>query len=475
MSKKMTDRRSEPDRDSETEHEALDDRAQRFSPLVASLMACNGMMVLNASMVTTSLPSIRDSLELEIGLVAWLSTAYYLPYIVAMSLYGRLGDGLRRRRLLMVGILLFLLGSFVNLVPGGLGLLLLGRAVQGMGAAAVLPLSIALISDSFPKAERGRMMGTWTSIGPMSYVIGPLLAGLLIEASSWRVIFAPVMAVAVAAFAAVRRWVPAKQRYVPSDFFAGFDWKGAALLSVAMATLVSFVYSEQITGVETLRDWRLLGASPILFGALLLWEKRHADPFIAPELFRQKTFNRASLCGALRMFVLSATFFVMPLYLADIRSMRPALIGAALPLSSVAQAMTTRLGGLWADRRHSREPVLAGLTGQLGVMVYFALLPADAPVGFVILGLLFCGLAAGLSLAPMHRTAMSEIDAGRTGMAAGVYSMLRFAGIAFGSAVNGVLVGEALDAGFAPAGAYQIVFWTNAGVALLGLLVGLSL
>jgi MFS family permease len=241
-----------------------------------------------------------------------------------------------------------------------------------------------------------------------------------------------------------------------------------------MASLF-FLSSRPITGVPPLRDWRLLVVACLLFAAFVLWEKGQPDPFIAASVFAHLPFTQASLCAAARMAGNGAISFLVPLYLADIRGLNAAGIGLAAVVHSAALAVGMRLGGRVADRVGSRPLVALGLTVQVLILVYFALLSGAAWLALVNLGLVVHGLGAGLAQPALDRAAMGQIPRERTGAAAGLYSMIRFAGSMVGITLMGVLLQNGLDRGLAPLNAYHLVFACVAGLVTMGVVVGLRL
>ncbi len=440
--------------------------------VLPALMMSSLMVLANQSMIGVALPTIRTALNAPIDLVAWVIIIYTLPYVTLMPLYGRLGDGLGKRRLYLIGILIFLSGTVVCALADRMGLLMVGRAIQGVGAAGIVPLSMAIISEIFPADERGRALGTWNSIGPATGMIGPLLGGLIVDHLSWQTIFLPVLLVGLFVPLAVRRWVPVTRGRARPRFLHTFDWGGVALLSMIVVMLLFYISSKPITGREPLRDWRLLVVTLLSLGAFILWEKRLADPFVTLDLFSHRTFILASFCSGVRMFTMSGIIFLMPLYLADVQGLRGVSTGFMLMIHAGALLVTMRLGGQLADRWGSRRPVVYGLSAQAGVMVYLGLLPGDASLAAVVPGLVVHGLGAGLALAPLHRAAMGDVPSAQLGVAAGLYSMIRFGGMVLGTALGSVLLQEALNRGLASAAAYRLVFLFIAGVALWGSLMG---
>jgi EmrB/QacA subfamily drug resistance transporter len=445
-------------------------------PMVIGLMVPMGTMILNLVMFSVALPTIRDDFVIPADTAAWLVTAYILPFVTMMPLYGRLGDGLGKRRLLLIGISIFGVGTLIALLAIDLQQLLLGRVIQGLGAGAINPLSMAIISERFPAAERGQALGTWNSMGPIAGIIAPLLGGFLTDTLGWRTIFGPVALLAVAAILAVAVLVPPGQRsFIQSGFLRTFDWGGVALLGATITILLFYASSRAITGIEALRDWRLLLLTVSFLAGFLYWEKRRSNPFVPLEIFTSREFNRASLGAGIRMFVMTSISFLTPLYLADVHSLSAAAIGVVIMIHAGALFVTMRFGGQLADRWGSRRPVVAGSSVQLGGMLYFALLPGSAWLGWVVAGLIGHGLGAGLSLAALHRSAMGRIPPEQTGVAAGLYSMFRFGGTALGTALGGVILQYGLDQSLLTVQAYQLVFWFIAGVALLGVINGWGL
>lgn len=449
-------------------------RNQSKRQLIYVLMVPSMTMIFNGSVFGVALPTIRDSYGINAETAAWLVTSYSLTFMMFMPLYGRLGDSLGKRNLIVAGLALFSAGTLLCLAAPSLGWLLVGRTIQGVGVAGVAPLSMAIISERFPSNERGRALGTWNSIGPMVGIFAPLAAGLMVDQLGWRTIFVPVFLIGVIAMSVVWLMIPSL-RTARLGFLRHFDWLGVLLLGSAVTFLVFFISSRPITGVEPLRDWRLLlvsVASTVLF---VLRERRHADPFLSLELFGVPSLRWASIGSGLRMFTMSGVGFLMPLYLADVHGLSAGYIGILITINAAALLVTMRAGGQMADRWGSRFPVMIGLTVQAACMLYFALLPADVPLTLVAAGLVCHGLGAGLSLAALHRASMSQIPQEQTGQAAGIYSMIRFGGILMGSALGGVILQQAELVTGSVVRSYQIVFICIAAAALAGALTGTRL
>jgi EmrB/QacA subfamily drug resistance transporter len=443
--------------------------------VLISLMTPFVMLIFNQVVFEVTLPTMRTIFQIQADTAAWIMTAYNLPFMISMPLYGRLGDELGKRRLFVAGIITFMLGTAITLSGTNLGWFMLGRAIQGLGTAGVVPLSMAIIAQLFPAQERGKAMGTWNSIGPVTNITAPLLVGLLVDYLNWRVAFGPVLLIGVAAAWVVWKQVPARQQRVDFNILRTFDWGGVILLMAAATTLIFYLSSQKITGVATLQDWRLLGFSLVFFSLFLAWEKRHNSPYIDLKIFANKTFSRASVCAALRMFAMSGIGFLVPLYLADIHQLSAASTGVLLMTHAGALLFTMRLGGQLADAWRSRWPVTVGMIIQAAILVGFALLPGTASLWLIAVGLIIHGLSAGLSLAALHRACLGRMPQEQMGVAAGLYGLVRFAGTMLGPALGGVVLQWALDRAFLPIEAYQMVFWLMAGMVILGVFIGCTL
>lgn len=440
--------------------------------LIAGLMGPSMMMVLNMSMFGVALPTIRDTLGLAADTVAWLVVAYSLTFAMFMPLYGRLGDALGKKRLLLGGVNVFLVGTIVILLAPNFQFLLLGRVIQGLGVAGIVPLGIAIISQRFDASQRGKMLGTWNSAGPATASVAPLLAGFIIDHIVWRAIFWPVLLLGVVAVLAIRAWVPGSTTRPKAGFLKTFDWGGFVLLAGTMISLVFFVSSRPITGVEPLQDWRLLGLAITFLTGLVVWERRRFEPFLELALFKLRIFTFSSVGAGIRMFVMSSVGFLLPLYLTDVYHLNAAMTGFMLTIHAAALLVTMRLGGQLADQWGSRRPVVIGSAVQGSMMLYFAFLPAELPLSIAVVGIVIHGLGAGLSLAALHRSAMGPIPNEQSGAAAGVYSMIRFAGMMLGTSVSGVFLQFGLDQGQVVVDAYQAVFGLVALVAFGGVVIG---
>ena len=446
--------------------------------ILIGLMLPAMLMPMLSTMSRVALPMVRDTFALTADLTAWVDVSFTLPFMLFMPVYGRLGDGLGARRLLLLGISFFTLGTALVLNAATMHHLLVGRVIQGIGLAGMSPLSIGLIASLFPPQTRGQTMGTWSSVGPITGFFGPLGAGLLVGVWGWQGAFAPSLVCGLIAFGVVYRLIPAHTHDAQTNsmaFLRTFDWGGMLLLAGAASSLVFYLSSRAITGIAPLRDGRLIGAALLFLLFFLWWEKRRRNPFIAPSLFTNGPFLRGTFCATMRMVSMGGIGFLIPLYLVDIKGIQPAELGGMLMIGAGSMAVVVRLAGSLADRWSSRWFVVVGLLGQTGTLFAFSHLPASTSLWHIGLALSAHGLSAGLMLATLHKVVMGRVEQTETGTAAGLYSMCRFLGAATGTALSGVLLQGHLDAALDLLTAYQRVFGVIALFPALGILIAFSL
>jgi MFS family permease len=344
-----------------------------------------------------------------------------------------------------------------------------------VGSAGFIPLCIAIIAQVFAPAERGKVLGAWNSAIPLIGLIAPYFGGLLIDQWGWRANYPLILAASVLSLLAIQHYVPDLAERSQARFLRSFDWMGVLLLSGGLATLLLFTSSRPVTGVPALQDYRLLVACLTFLALLVWWEWGRSSPYVTLRFFANRTFTLASVCAGLRMFLMSSISFLLPLYLTDIHGLSASAIGGILALQAGALFAISYVGGDFADRWGSRWLVTISMLGLVAVMAALAALPAVAPVWLIALVAAAHGLLIGVSLAPLHRAAMQNVQSSEAGMAAGLYSMLRFAGQILGTALAGVFLQRALEQMATPIDAYQSVYWIFGVVAVINVLVGWGL
>jgi len=447
---------------------------KKHRAILVGLMLPAMLMPLLSTMSRVALPVVRDQFALNADVAAWIDVSFTMPFMMLMPVLGRLSDHFGTRRLLLTGIAMYTLGTGIVLQTTQLSELLLGRAIQGFGLSGMMPLCISLITSLFPPQQRGLMLGTWSTVGPLTGFLGPLLAGFIISKWGWEAAFIPPLFSGLVGLVVISRTIPKTEIESPvtnRSLLYRFDWLGVLLLAGTACTFIFFLSSEPITGVEAMKDVRLIFASAVLMIAFLVRVYYHSSPFLPKELFENKTFLIGTFAATMRMVSMGTIGFLIPLYLVDIKGIPIVKLGGILMIGAGSMTLIVRIAGGLADRIDGRWLVIVGLLGQATTLFAFSRFPSETSIWYICSALSLHGFSAGLMLATLHKIVMSSVEEIRAGAAAGLYGMFRFLGAATGTALAGVLLQLELDTGASIIEAYRVSFFAAAGFPLLGVLV----
>ncbi len=444
-------------------------RPANEAALLSSLMIPVVMSLLTVTMVNLAIPSIRRQYHIAVDDVAWVVTAYSLSSVVLMPLYGRLGDYWDKKGIYLLGVGIYALGSILCALSLDFGWLLGARLIQGIGGSGLNPLGMAMIAEVFPRERRGVAYGIWHSAAGAASSIGPLLGGVLIDAFSWHSIFWAVGLVAILGVG-VAAWV------IPSFSVQAtkknFDLPGALLLALGTGLLLLAAGRGRAWGwVSGPTLGLILGGFIALLGFGLV-EASTAFPFVPLGLFGNPEFAFTCASSGLRMFVIAGSTLAISLFLQEVQGLSPSRAGVLLLPSYLLLFLGILLGGRLSDRWGSRKPATLGMGMDMVAMLLLGFLRSDIPEWYPALCMGIHGLGAGLALAPYSRTVAMAFAGAEMGIASGLYSMMRFCGVAFGAAITGSFLETRLTlhgVGLAAA-AYRETFFILAGVAFLSAL-----
>ena len=452
----------------------LDKISKSHRAIFAGLMLPAMLMPLLSTMSRVALPVVRDQFALTADVAAWIDVSFTLPFMMLMPVLGRLSDHFGSRRLLLIGIAMYTLGTGIVLQTTQLLELLLGRAIQGFGLSGMMPICISLITSLFPPQQRGLMLGTWSTVGPLTGFLGPLLAGFIISKWGWEAAFLPPLFSGLIGLIVISRTIPRTEidfSFNKSSLIYNFDWLGVLLLAGAACSFIFFLSSGPITGVDAMRDIRLIVASSLLMIMFLLRVYYYSAPFLPKELFKNRTYLLGTFAAAMRMVSMGSIGFLIPLYLVDVKGIPIVKLGGLLMIGAGSMTLVVRIAGGLADRIDGRWLVICGLIGQTTTLIAFSQFPKEASIWYICFSLSLHGFSAGLMLATLHKIVMSSVEELKTGAAAGLYGMFRFLGAATGTALTGVLLQLELDAGASVIEAYRFTFAAAAIFPLLGALI----
>lgn len=420
---------------------ALTDPSAQRRVLVLAILA-SFVAFLDGSIVNVALPSIVDELGGGIALQQWVVDSYLLTLGALILLAGSLSDALGRTRILTIGLIGFGLTSLACAIAPSGELLIAARALQGAAGALLVPSSLALIISTYDGQAQGRAIGTWTAWTGTATIIGPLLGGILVDASSWRFIFAiNVFPILVTLF--LLRRIPAS--VVPDDR-SRVDVVGAVLGAVGLGGPVFALIEQPRLGFAHPAVWVSLVVGVASFVAFLWWERRIPHPMLPPSVFRYRNFSMGNIATAFIYGALSLGFFVLAIYLQQVAGFSATLAGfATLPPTLVMLLISSRVGAL---------------AGRIGPRLFMTVGPLIAGAGFLLLltisepvhygwqvlpGILVFGVGMALTVAPLTSAILGAPPAAQAGIASAVNNAVsRVAGLVAIACV-GFIVGAELD------------------------------
>ncbi|MEP9384355.1 DHA2 family efflux MFS transporter permease subunit [Nocardioides sp. KR10-350] len=424
-------------------------RARRV-PVWLALVAASlpmFMATLDNLVMTTALPVIRADLHASVGQLSWFVNAYTLAFATFMLPAATLGDRLGRRRVMLAGVLVFTGASIASALSTTAGALITARAVQGLGAAAIMPLSLTLLAASVPERMRPAAIGIWGGVSGLGVALGPVIGGAVVDGVSWEAIFwlnVPVAVVAVPLLLiAVRESRGAWQRLDPL---------GTLLLGGAVFLGVWGIVHGNDDGWTSAGVVGPLVAAAVLLPAYVVHARRRSDAVLPLRLFRSRGFTVANVVSLMFTIGMFGTVFLMSQYLQVVQGYSPLGAGLRTLPWTAAPMVVAPIAGVVAGRVGVRRPLLLGLVLQTASLVWFAYLTeAAAAYSHFVPALLLAGVGMGLTFAPSSTAVLQGLPEGDFATASSANSTLREFGTALGVALL-MAVFEAAGGQISPTG-----------------------
>ena len=455
---------------------------------LAATILGSSLAFIDGSVVNVGLPAIQHDLGAGGASISWLVNAYLLPLGALVLFGGVAGDRWGRKRTLLAGMLVFTLASLGCALAPSFPMLLAARVAQGIGAAFLMPASLALLGAAFDGEARGRAVGTWAAAGAITGAIGPLAGGWLIDAVGWRAIFLVNLPIAIAAAWLAWRYVEESRSGDP----APLDWGGAVLATagLALVTLALTAFAGHGSGTGdasaiagaasgTGRGVAAAGAAlgvALLVAFVLLEAKRGVRAMMPLALFGTRSFVGVTLLTFLLYAALGGMLVLLPYLLIDSGGYSAAAAGAALLPLPIALGLGSRAAGRLAERVGARSMLTVG---PCIVAVGFALFLRAGPqasgyVTVILPALAVLAVGLTLSVAPLTAAVMGAVDAAHVGSASGVNNAVaRVAGLLATALLGFVIAGGAHGAGFAAA--FHVAALVGSALALLAGLAACAL
>src|SRR5438874_6184826 len=446
---------------------------------LALLSVVQLMVVLDIAIVNVALPSIQVDLGFSEQNLQWVISAYALVFGGFLLLGGRAADLLGRRRLFLVGIVVFTLASLFAGLAWSETSLIAARAVQGLGAAVITPAALSILSTTFVEGrERNIALGVWGAVGGFGAAAGVLLGGILTSALSWSWIFFVNVPVGVASFVLA----PILLKESRDARVKSFDALGAVLVTGGLSSLVYAITQAGQDGWLAGKTLGFFAASLVLLVGFVVWEQRHPEPLMRLGILRIKTVSGANVAGFILGTAVFSLFLMLTLYMQQVLGYSPmktgvgylAVAGTAIFTSAVAAQLVTRIGV---------KPVLAiGMTSLTGGLLYFTQVSVGGSyLGDLLPGFLLIAVGLGFSFVPISIAALAGIQPAEAGLASGLINTSQQIGGALGiaalSSIATSRTDHALLSGTARATAltdgFQAAFIGAAAIAIVGILVAL--
>ncbi len=418
-----------------TERIRLNEDNRRWWTLAAMCFALF-MVMLDNTVVNVALPSIQDDLGASLSGLEWTVNAYTLTFAVLLVTGGRLGDILGRRRMFLFGVVVFAVSSAaIGLAPDQ-AWLVAGRAVQGVGAAFMMPATLSIITNAFPPEERGKAIGTWAGVSALALAVGPVVGGVLAEYVSWRAIFFLNLPVAVGAVA-VTLFATLESRDETTEH--RIDWPGIAAVSTGLTALVLALVEGNSWGWGSPEIVALLTLAAVGLATFVWLEPRVRDPIVDFDFFRSRTFLGASIVAFIVSFSMLAVFFFIALYMQNILGYSAVEAGVRFLPSTLMIVLVAPLAGRLTDRVGPRPLIVTGLSLTAVALFLQTRIDVDTGYGLLLPAFIVMGIGIALVMSPMSTAAMNSVRAEKAGVASGILSMSRMVGGTFGVAAIGAL------------------------------------
>jgi EmrB/QacA subfamily drug resistance transporter len=395
------------------------------------------MIMLDNTVVNVALPSIQRDLHASLQALEWTMNAYTLTFAVLLVTGGRLGDIFGRRKLFLFGVAVFGVSSLaIGLAPNDAMLVAL-RAVQGVGAAFMMPATLSIITQAFPAEQRGTAIGTWAGVSALALAIGPVVGGFLTQDVSWRAIFFINPPIAVGAVA-VTLFATRESR--DETVGRGVDLGGIATLTIGLTALVLALVQGNSWHWGSARTVALLLVAVVALVAFVVTELHVRAPMLDFSFFRSRTSAGANVVAFLVTFAMFAQFFFLTLYMQNVLDYSPLQTGVRFLPATLVIIVMGPLSGRLTDRVGPRPLMALGLAIVGGALLIQSQLTIHTGYGLLLPGFILMGLGIGLVMSPMSTAAMNAVDRRKSGAASGVVSMSRMVGGSVGLAVMGALV-----------------------------------
>jgi EmrB/QacA subfamily drug resistance transporter len=430
------------------------------------------MTALDALVVVTALPAIHAGLGGSVSTLEWTVNAYTLPFAAGIITAAALGDRLGRRRMYVAGLLIFSVASAACALAPDAGALIAARAMQGLGAALVTPLSLTILAGVFPPERRGSIVGIWGAIGGLAVAGGPLVGGAVVQGLDWHWIFWINVPIGLAAAILSARQLPESRG--PA---ARLDICGAVLVAAGAVALAWGLVRASSTGWGSAQVVTAFCLGALLITGFIGWERRVPAPMLPLRLLRIRAFTAANATGFLSMAAITSSAFLMSQFFQLGLGYSPLGTGLRFLPWTATPLLVAPVAGRLADRLGARPLMSAGMAMQAAGLAWVALdITAHASYGELVLPLVIAGVGISMVIPTTPTSALGAVPPSDMGTASGVQTTLQRFGAVFGVAIITAVFSASGHLGSA-AGVISGVrpaLTASAGLSLAGALAALT-
>jgi EmrB/QacA subfamily drug resistance transporter len=393
---------------------------------------------LDTTIVAVTLSSVQSDLGAGVTSLQWVVNGYALVFASLMLTAGTLGDRLGRRRVMVVGLVIFTAGSLLGALAPSVGVLIAARAVMGVGAAASEPGTLSVIRQLYPEAgPRARAIGAWAAVCGLALALGPVVGGALVGLGDWRAVFWFNVAGGALLLAGVVRFVPESADPQPTPL----DLAGFVVGSGALAAVVFAVIGGENAGYRAWWVIALFVLSAVAAVGFLLVERRAAGPMLDLAYLRRPGFVGPLVVTFTIYFGVFSIFFFTALYLQSVVGYSGYRVAAQFGPMAAAMVVGALLTGRWVARAGPRDPMVLGcVLAAAGTLLTEHYLGHAEPFGALLLTLAVAGLGFGVAVVPVTSAVLGQVPAAQSGMAASMSNTSRQLGAVFGTAILGSVV-----------------------------------
>lgn len=400
------------------------------------------MAMLDITIVNVALPEIQKNFASDFSNLQWVLNAYTLVYAAMLLPVSKLGDIIGRKKVFLLGLGIFVIGSLASGLAGSDLWLNIFRGFQGIGGAAMMSLSLTILTSSFPEKQRGLALGIWSSAVGLAISGGPLIGGILVDSMGWRSIFLVNIPFGILAILFGIFFIQESKRNRNEKI----DFLGFVLTTVLIFTIIFALIQKEMNDKYLWTDWHilsLLGLSIILLIAFIMTERTVKQPMIELSIFRNRSFNGANIAafmlgaglygGFTYLTILMQNYMGYSAYETGVKMLL--ISGFTLILGPLAGMISGKIGNRW---------LISGalLIGAIGILVIRHMIKVPFAWSYLMPGFVLLGISNGLVNPPISNVAMSAVDKKHVGMASGILNVFRQVGISFGVVMLGIKLTE---------------------------------